>query len=278
VTVITLTSVAGSPGVSTASLALGTHWPRDVFVVEADTNSVTSSMAGYFRSNLRPDAAGLDKVAMAFSRGVLEARDFLDPNTGLSIAVHELPPVPDMPIPAIPAGHHMWVLPGFHRMNIVRGVDGLWPRLSRLLRHLSEAGVDVIVDAGRLALDDARLSLLDGSDKVIILGATTMVDLNRIYRRTEEPDLGDRLGGAGRIERYRLLLTHSRYESIPAEEFAKHLMPVVGELPFDPEGAAVFSLGRPDARPNRNAYRNAVKRVANSLGAQTSSDFDRKVS
>ncbi|CAM5534751.1 hypothetical protein [Leifsonia shinshuensis] len=276
-TVITLASLAGAPGVSTAALALGTHWPRDVFVVEADTNSVTSSMAGYFRSNLRPDTAGLDKVAMAFSSGVLEARDFLDPSTGLSIAVHDLPPVPDMPIPALPVGHRMWVLPGFHRMNIVRGVDGLWPRLSRLLRHLSEAGVDVIVDTGRLGLDDGRLSLLDGSDKVIILGATTMVDLNRLYRRVEEPDLGDRLDGAGRIERYRLLLTQSRYESIPAEEFAKHLMPVVAELPFDPEGAAVFSLGRPDARPQRNAYRNAIRRLANSLGVQTSSDFDRKV-
>ena len=69
--VITLTSVSGSPGVSTAALALGVHWPRPVVVIEADTNAVTSAMPGFFRSNLLPELVGIDKVQLSFSRGVL---------------------------------------------------------------------------------------------------------------------------------------------------------------------------------------------------------------
>jgi hypothetical protein len=275
-TVFAFTSFSGSPGVTTAAFAAAVHWPRPVVLFEAEIANVTSSMAGFFRSNLRPDAGGLDKVAVAYSRNVLTWQDLVDPDKGLSIAVHALPVINQTPIPSLPEGHRMWVVPGFYKLGIVDGVRGMWARFPHLFRALSEAGIDVIVDLGRISNEDIRLPILDGADRVIAFSTSTMVDLNRIYRRAELPDLADRLGGVGRAEKYRLVLTESRAESVPATAFGEHIMPVIAELPFDPEGAAVFSLGRPDAKPNRNSYRQAIRRAVGALDGQSRSDLDRK--
>lgn len=272
--VIALTSLAGSPGVSTAALAFGVHWQRPVVVIEADTAGVTTAMPGFFRSNLLPDLGGLDKVQAAFSRGVLTPDDILDPNRYLAIAVHQLPPIPDMPIPGLPAGHQMWVVPGFYHLGLADGVSGLWGRLPQLLRSLSEAGIDVIIDLGRLARDDIRLPLLDTSDKVVIMAGSTMVDLNRIYRRLEISDLNQRVAAAS--ERYLLLLVDAAAEQLPAADFSTKVMPVLGRVPFDPQGAATFSVGRPDLKPQRNVYRQAIRRVVADLELVTAkSDLDR---
>jgi hypothetical protein len=265
VAVIAFTSFAGSPGVSTAALAFAVHWPRPVVLFEADTAAVTSVMAGFFRSNLSPTVAGLDKVAVAYGRDILTWEDLLDPDRKLSIPVHNLPVIDAMPIPALPAGHRLWVVPGFFHLTILDGVRGLWARLPRLFRSLSDAGVDVIVDLGRLALRDVRFPILDQVDRVLVCASATMVDLNRVYRRVELPEIGDRLEGLGRAERYRLLLTDPPAESVPVGDFSSHLMPVLAILPFDPGGAAIFSLGKPDPRPNRNVYRQAIRRAVTVL-------------
>jgi hypothetical protein len=268
-TVIAFTSFAGSPGVSTAALAFAVHWPRPVVFFEAETANVTSAMAGFFRSNLPPTVAGLDKVAVAYAHDILTWEDLLDPQTKLSIGVHDLPAIDAMPTPALPPGHRLWVVPGFFRLTIVDGVKGLWARLPGLFRSLSDAGIDVIVDLGRTAVNDIRLPILDEADLVLVCAAATMVDLNRVYRRIELPDLADRLDGIGRAEKYRLLLTDSPAESIPSSDFATHVMPVLASLPFDPDGAATFSLGKPDPRPGRNVYRQAIRRAVTTLDDQT---------
>ncbi len=278
--VITLTSVSGSPGVSTAALALGVHWPRPVVVIEADTNAVTSAMPGFFRSNLLPELGGIDKLQLAYSRGVLTPEDLLDPERFLAIAVHELPPVKAAPIPTIPAGHKLWIVPGFFHLGIADGVSGLWVRLPELLRSLSEAGIDVIIDLGRLGRDDVRLPLIDTSDRVLICANSTMVDLNRLYRRLEGTDLTQRVGvSVGNAEKFLLLLNEAPAEQIPASDFASNTLPVLATLPFDPQGAATFSVGRPDPKPNRNAYRQKIRSVIAGLGTIIGySDLDRSAS
>jgi hypothetical protein len=275
-TVFVFTSFAGSPGVTTAGFAAAVHWPRPVVVFEADTTNATSAMAGFFRSNLRPGIGGLDKVAVAYARNVLTWPDLIDPESGLAIAVHDLPPIDQAPIPALPTGHRMWVVPGFYRLGIVEGVRGMWARFPHLFTALSEAGIDVIVDAGRLTHQDIRLPVLDGADRVIVFAAATMVDLNRVYRRVELPDLAERLEGVGRAERYRVVLIASPYEPVAARAFTDHVLPVLGMLPFDPGGAAVFSLGRPDSKPQRNAYRQAICRLVTTLDEQAHADPDQK--
>jgi len=268
VAVVAFGSFSGSPGVSTAALAFAVHWPRPVVLFEADAANVTSAMAGFFRSNLPPTVAGLDKVAVADARGSLIWEDLLDPDTKLSIAVHDLPAVQAMPIPTLPAGHRLWVVPGFFHLAILDGVRGMWGRLPRQFRSLSDTGIDVLVDLGRIAPNDQRLPILDEADRVVVCAGATMVDLNRAYRRIELPDLADRLAGIGRAEKYRLLLTDAPFEPVPTGDFVAHLMPVLATIPFDPEGAATFSLGRPDPRPTRNVYRQGVRRAVTLLDDQ----------
>jgi hypothetical protein len=97
-----------------------------------------------------------------------------------------------------------------------------------------------------------------------------MVDLNRVYRRLE---LADRTGTE---QKYRLLLTESPAEPISVADFAHHTLPVLATVPFDPDGAATFSLGKPDPRPNRNQYRQAIRRAVTLLDEQTRNLLDQK--
>lgn len=275
--VIVLASFAGAPGTTTAATGLAVHWPRPVVLFEADTASASSIMPGFLRSNLRPQDGGIEKIAMASAHSVLRREDVFDPTLHLSVAVHELPPIPAMPLPSLPAEHRLWIVPGFVHLNIVDGVRGLWGQLPNLLRSISEDGIDVIVDLGRINPDDARLAILDTADRVIICAHSTMVDLNRLYRRLELPDLSARVDVVNRGSRYALLLNEGPSEQLTPRDFAQHILPVVGALPHDPVGAATFSHGRPDPKPGRNRYRTAIRKLAGEIGATAARDgLDRK--
>lgn len=277
-TVIAVTSLAGAPGVTTAATALAVHWPRPVVLVEADTAAASSLMAGFLRSNLRTTAGGIEKLAFAFTRDVLDAEDILDPDLQLAIPVHELPAVPSAPIPTLPAGHRMWAVPGFVHLSVADGVRGLWFKLPRLFGALGEGGFDVIIDLGHLGEDDPRLPIIDAADRVVVCASSSMVDLNRCYRRLELPDLTQRIGSHTDGDRFWMLLTDPPAESIPAREFATHVLPVLTTLPHDPLGAAVFSHGRPDPKPGRNAYRGAIRRAVGDLATLTTRGRERSVS
>lgn len=235
-------------------------------------------MAGFFRSNLRTSAGGVEKLAFSFSRDVLEPQDVLDPRLSIAIAVHELPPVPDLPIPALPDGHRMWVIPGFVNLNVIDGVRGLWNKLPQLLGALGDGGIDVIIDLGRLGVDDIRLPILDAADRVLLCSTSSMIDLNRAYRRLALPDLNHRIRGLTDSDRYWTLLSTASAEPIPNKDFATHIRPVIASLPFDPVGAGVFSHGRPDPKPTKNAYRSAIRRAVQDLHALADRVQDRSIS
>jgi hypothetical protein len=265
VTVVALTSLAGAPGVTTTAAALAVHWPRPVLLIEADTSAVSTLRPGFFRANLPTRSGGIENLSYAMSRSMLESSDILNPSFAISIAVHELAPIAERPIPALPAGHQMWVVPGFVNHTVIDGVRSMWPRLPNLLAALSETNTDVILDLGRLSIDDPRLALLDTADQVIIAMSTSLIDLVRNHQRLEVPDLKDRARAlAG--ERYWMLLNEAPAQQLPARDFTSLLgLPAVATLPHDPIGAAVFSHGNPDAKPNRNAYRAAIRRLAQDI-------------
>lgn len=260
--VFAFTACTGTPGVTTATLATAVHWDRPVLVIEADVSNVGAMMTGFFRGGLDLPA-GMHQVSLATSRHALTAEALLDPDLGISIPVHALAPMRTMPIPALPAGHRMWVIPGYRDLAIIDGVHTLWQRLPALFASLHERGIDVLLDLGRLSRDDARFPLLDGADQVVVLAATTMTDLNRLHKRIRLPDLEPRVHRGG--NRYGLLLTRAPAEAVAPTEFAKAVLPLVGTVPFDPLGAAVFAHGREDTRPARNPYRAGLRRVVLNL-------------
>lgn len=267
--VIAFASLTGSPGVTSTALAAAVHWPRPVVFVEVDTSAVSTVMAGFFRGNF-PASVGLDKVALANARSALTATTMLDPTLGLSMPVHTLPRIDEHPIPTIPDGHQLWIVPGFPTLATIDGTASLWNKLPSIFRALAADGVDVIIDVSRLGRDDPRLPLLDAADQVVIVGRSTLVDLSQLASRIALPDLASRLAGIGLAERFSMILIDSRWEVVRAKDFAVNLMPVIAELPFDPEGAAVFSLGRPDHRPDRNSYRNRIRKAVSQINQRIS--------
>ena len=106
-------------------------------------------------------------------------------------------------------------------------------------------------------------------DEALANPGAWVVQAFRPLPRQPFPVFANRLEGVGRAEKYRLLLTESRAEPVPTSDFAGHLFPVLATLPFDPDGAATFSLGKPDPRPNRNIYRQAICRAVTVLDEQS---------
>ena len=263
-TVIAMSSLTGAPGVTTAAVAAAVHWPRPVVLVEADTNAASTTMTGFLRSNLRPSDGGIERLALASSRGVLRSNDLLDPERALAVAVHDLPDF-DLAIPTLPDRHQMWVIPGFVNLNTIDGNVGIWGRLPGLLRTVSESGIDVIVDTGRIGFSDPRLTLLDAVDHVVVCAEATMPDLNRLYRRLILDDLAGHIATGTEETRWSLLLRKPVAQEVGKRDFTNHVLPVLDVLPHDPAGAAAFSLGHPDSKPRRNRYRSAIRGVVAKL-------------
>jgi hypothetical protein len=264
--VVAFTSISGAAGVTAATLACAVHWPRPTLVLEADTNAVGSMLTGFFRSNLDTDL-GMQKLGLAQSRGALDAHTLIEDGFRVSIAVHALPPVPDMPIPALPAGHRMWVVPGYLDLQAADGAVAVWRRLPRVFADLDEFGIDVLIDLGRIGRDDPRTGLLDAADQIVVVASSTMTDLNRLDKRLQLEDFAhhvDRAKGFG-VDRYGLLLVNASYESVPSETFDRLVLPVLSTVAFDPAGAAVFGHGREDRKPKDNRYRIGIRRAVTAL-------------
>lgn len=96
---------------------------------------------------------------------------------------------------------------------------------------------------------------------------------------------GELLARLGRTEEARQefrtaasLSTNERQHAV-LRDFAANTLPVLATLPFDPQGAATFSVGRPDPKPNRNSYRQKIRSVIAGLDTIIGySDLDRSAS
>lgn len=265
---IVFTSLAGSPGVTTATVAASVHWPRPAVVVEADTDNVGQVMTGFFRATLDV-AAGMQHLTLAVTRDALTVQTLLDPDGGIAVPVHLLPISSRTPIPALPPGHRLWIVPGWRDLTPARGVQTVWTRLVALAEQLHERGTDLLIDLGRLDVDDPRTTLLDAADQVVVCASATLTDLNRLHRRLRLPDLAARVGHGG--HRFRLLLLEAPTTPVATADFTRAVLPVAARLCFDPVGAAVFSHGNDDPHPARNRYRRDIRSAVTVLAAVTSS-------
>ncbi len=119
----------------------------------------------------------------------------------------------------------------------------------------------MIVDLGRLGIDDPRMALIDSADRVIINAEASVVDLNRSYRRLDlPPDLNQRVAAGTTSERFWALLKASSHEKFRTSEFSDHVLPVLATLPHDPLGAASSPTAAPT--PNPPATRTAAPSAA----------------
>ncbi|MFH8560330.1 hypothetical protein [Streptomyces sp. NPDC017988] len=163
---IALAADKGSPGVTTAAVALAAVWPRRVLVAETDP-------------------AGGDLVY----RSAAAHGGPLNPNTGmLSIAATARRGlVPDQLWDHVqPLSGGLEVLVGLGVAEQAAGLAGLWPTLGRAFSQLADsphAPADVIADCGRVSGDTPAVELFPQAALVLLVSRTEPESLARVRDR-----------------------------------------------------------------------------------------------
>jgi hypothetical protein len=227
VSLIALASLKGSPGVTTAGVALAATWNSDVVVAEVDP--VGGDLAARFGLAEEP---GLMSWAAAARR---------------SSPIEELP----LHVQGLPGGVRVLVGPAGTEQarGALRVLEG---RSS--LGFDSAPGFDVLADWGRLGPDGPSHPLFTQADLVLLLARPVLADLAHVASRVDSLR-----GGARDIAM--VLVGPGPY---PAGEIAATLgTEVIGELPLDPQGAALCS-GSASAS-GRGVARSPLLRAARSL-------------
>ncbi|MEU6274435.1 hypothetical protein ABZ871_18800 [Streptomyces populi] len=163
---IALAADKGSPGVTTAAVALAAVWPRRVLLAETDP-------------------AGGDLVY----RSAAAHGGPLNPNTGmLSIAATARRGlVPDQLWDHVqPLSGGLDVLVGLGISEQAAGLTGLWPTLGRAFAQLGDspnAPADVIADCGRISGDTPVTELFPHAALVLLLARTEPEAIARVRDR-----------------------------------------------------------------------------------------------
>lgn len=224
--VISLFSASGSPGVTVTSLGLALAWQRHVMLVDADPSGSSSVLAGYLQGQTVHDR-GLIDLAVANRAG----------NLGTAIATVS------MTLP----GSTVEFVPGIRSHQQAASVTTLWEPLSGVLRGMEQRGVDVIVDAGRIGLDKAPLPIVRASDLALLVVRS---DLPAVAgARAWAQSLHEQLSAVGAGQQLGVLLVGPGRPYGSREIRSVLNLPVIAELPWDPESAQVYYAG---VRPKKS--------------------------
>jgi MinD-like ATPase involved in chromosome partitioning or flagellar assembly len=242
VTVIALASAKGSPGVTTATLALAATWPGRALLVEADPAG-GDVLAGYGRGEL-PPAPGLLELATA-ARRELTPRDLLARSR----------PLDDQ--------GRLRLLAGVTGPAQLATVEPAWPAIGAACAAAGagEDPWDVLVDLGRCDATGGTVGLLAFCDLLVVVARPTLRQVRHV--RTTVGALRNRLADADRMPGLGLLLVGDA--PYPAREVAGAVgAPVLAVLAADPGAAAVLSDG---AAPGRGFTRSPLLRSARHAAA-----------
>lgn len=218
--VITLCSVSGSPGVTTAAVGLALCWSRPTVVLEADPTGSSSILAGYLRGQVAPSDALIDLV-VAQSQGQLRTRipqvTFTLPESSVSL------------------------IPGARSHAQTGGLGALWDSLLAALKDLTTTGQDAIVDLGRLGQEGCATPFLYGSDLTLIVTRSDLVSLSAARSRVSV--LRTHFAEMGAAQSLGLVVIGAGRPYSASEIGDVIKVPVVATLPFEPKTAAVFAHG-----------------------------------
>ncbi len=230
-------SAAGSPGVTTTVLGLALQWPGEVLLVDADPVGGSPILAGFFGGRVAHPGT-LIELWTAYRKGDLET------------AVREK---------ALRLSDTASLIPGPAGAAQSAGIVDLWPPLAVELRGLSQLGVDVLIDLGRLGHRYFADPLAAVADELVLVMRSTLVSVAAASAAripSETPTTG-------------LLVGPGRPYS------ARTVAQVIGRdvsmsLPWIPEEAAVFTHGHPEPR-RTGKLRRGLAQAAEALRAAAES-------
>ena len=204
---VCVTSVRAAPGASTLAVLAAACWPRPVALVEADPSG--GALAVRYRLGRTPGLAGL---AAAVRRDA--------PPDALWAHSQMLPG--DLPVVVAPES-------GEVTSRILRDAA---PALAQWCRQLD--GIDVIVDCGRLGVQDVTWPLVQLSDELLIVTRPRAEELYPVAHRFRS--ISNEVASVG------LVLVGDRPHS-PNEISTQLGITVHGVVADDPRAAGVLTFG-----------------------------------
>lgn len=242
-TVFALASAGGSPGVTTAALALALGWPSQVIMAECDPSG-GDTLAGLLSGHL-PARTGLLPLALEAGGGAEVPADAL---------WRQLIELDEQ--------RNCLLLAGISDPRQSAALQSSLPWIADALQGLK---ADVLADCGRLDAVAAVRPVLSAASLAVLVLRPTLRQVSRAVPRVEM--LTNLLGR----ERVVTLLVGEGTAS--GREIARTLgVPVAGQLPDDPKTAGVLSDGLGsrralDSRPLLRAATTAGRRLRDVAGA-----------
>jgi cellulose biosynthesis protein BcsQ len=219
-------SAKGSPGVSTAAIALGLTWAGAAVV--ADLDPAGGDLSVRYRDQegrpLDPDR-GLMSLAAAVRRG----------SEGAHVEEH-----------LQAAGGRLPLLVGVARPEQVTALGTSWQHVARALTTMP--GHDVLADCGRVLPGSATMPVLTQADAILILTRPTMEELYHLRERLRGLTETMRLRDLDAVPVGIAVLAGERdRDSVPdvAQVIAAAGLPatVVGAFAIEPKTAAALRYG-----------------------------------
>jgi hypothetical protein len=249
VSLLAFASVKGAPGVSTAVLALGALWPREVLVADCDP-------AGGDLSVRLPRADGSP----------------LDPELGLlslaASARRGLHPSMIQPVVQRLVGG-LDVLVGVRTPEQSQVVAPLWPALGSCLDALPD--LDVLADCGRLGFDPGQLALLRSARGVVLLCRPTVPSVMHLRERLSMLTAQLRPGAVDGVP-IGVVVVADPGDDRSVDGVRETMLrlptpiPVVGHLAWDPKGAEIFH-GQLSTRADRTMLVRSARALSVTLAA-----------
>ncbi len=254
-TSVMFTSLKGAPGVTTTACLVGATWPVDRRAMIAECDPAGGDLAARFALS---SVCGWPTFATAVRRA--------GPDAPVVPHLQQLPGGLDVLVGTYASGAS---IPGPAteqrapaRRRGPAGLEGAAALLSAA-SHRDHAGVDVLVDAGRLHPTTERPnSWLDCSDTVALVLGTDPASVLHVHEHAER--LRARCGPRLVL----VLVCNGRHRAAEIEQFVG--IPVVAELPYDPGAAAVATgLARGVRRLARSRLTACARELAGVLAARS---------
>lgn len=223
--VYALTSISGSPGVTTTAVAWATISARPTILIEADLTGGSPILAGRYRSTT-PHTTSLLALTMR------------PPHTTLTEQLWtQAIPLPD--------ATDAWLVPAITDPAQAHALTHLGQPLAEVLAQLSdEAGFDIVIDAGRYRPANPLTPLLAHAHTIIMLTWSHLPGLHRTITALDRfrDDVNDPTGHRTAIG---LLDPPTQGFNVAAAAKVTTPSPVLTQIPHLPAAAAAYSLGTP---------------------------------